>query len=63
MLFLKCLMINLFLSENIIKYILYRDKFIEILDINDVYENIYINEANYERTKILSYFKYKAYII
>ncbi len=49
--------------ENIIKYILYRDKFIEILDINDVYENIYINEANYERTKILSYFKYKAYII
>lgn len=49
--------------ENIIKYILYRDKFIEILDIKDVYENIYINEANYERTKILSYFKYKAYII
>lgn len=49
--------------DNIIKYILYRDKFIEILNINDVYENIYINEANYERTKILSYFKYKAYII
>lgn len=49
--------------DNIIKYILYRDKFIEILDIKDVYENIYINEANYERTKIHSYFKYKAYII
>lgn len=49
--------------DNIIKYILYRDKFIEILDIKDVYENIYINEANYERTKILSFFKYKAYII
>ncbi len=49
--------------DNIIKYILYRDKFIEILDIKEVYENIYINEANYERTKILSYFKYKAYII
>lgn len=49
--------------DNIIKYILYRDKFTEILDIKDVYENIYINEANYERTKILSYFKYKAYII
>ena len=49
--------------DNIIKYILYRDKFIEILDIKDVYENIYINEANYERTKIHSYFKYKAYVI
>lgn len=49
--------------DNIIKYILYRDKFIEILDIKEVYENIYINEANYERTKILSYFKYRAYII
>ena len=49
--------------DNIIKYILYRDKFIEILDLKEVYENIYINEANYERTKILSYFKYKAYII
>lgn len=49
--------------DNIIKYILYRDKFIEILDFKEVYEYIYINEANYERTKIASYFKYKAYII
>lgn len=49
--------------DNIIKYILYKDNFIEILDLKEVYENIYINEANYERTKIVSYFKYKAYII
>lgn len=49
--------------DNIINYILYRDKFIEIIDLYDVYEHIYINEANYERTKITSYFKYRSYVI
>lgn len=49
--------------NNIINYVLYRDKFIEIIDLYDVYEHIYINEANYERTKISSYFKYKSYVI
>lgn len=49
--------------DNIINYIIYNDKFIEVLDINSVYNNIYINEANYERTKITSYFNYRNYII
>ncbi|MFK4785350.1 hypothetical protein [Fusobacterium sp. MFO224] len=49
--------------DNIINYIIYNDKFIEILDIKSVYNNIYINEANYERTKITSYFNYRNYII
>lgn len=49
--------------ENIINYIIFNDKFIEILDVKSVYESIYINEANYERTKISSYFNYKNYII
>ena len=49
--------------DNIINYIIYNDKFIEVLDVKSVYDNIYINEANYERTKITSYFNYKNYII
>lgn len=48
--------------ENIIKSILYRDEFIEIIPIKDAYDYIYINEANYERTKILSYEKYLMYV-
>lgn len=49
--------------DNIINYIIYNDKFIEVLDVKSVYDNIYINEANYERTKITSYFNYRNYII
>lgn len=49
--------------DNIINYIIYNDKFIEVLDVKAVYDNIYINEANYERTKITSYFNYRSYII
>lgn len=49
--------------DNIIKTILYRDEFIEIIDIKDAYDYIYINEANYERTKILNYERYLAYVV
>ena len=49
--------------ENIIKTILYRDEFIEIIDVKDAYDYIYINEANYERTKILNYEKYQMYVV
>ena len=49
--------------DNIIKSILYRDEFIEIIDIKDAYDYIYINEANYERTKILNYERYLAYVV
>ena len=49
--------------DNIIKAILYRDEFIEIIDVKDAYDYIYINEANYERTKILSYEKYQMYVV
>lgn len=49
--------------ENIINAILYRDKFIEIIDIKDAYDYIYINEANYERTKLGGYEDYLNYVI
>lgn len=49
--------------DNIIKVILYRDEFIEIIDVKDAYDYIYINEANYERTKILNYEKYQMYVV
>lgn len=49
--------------DNIIKAILYRDDFIEIIDVKDAYDYIYINEANYERTKILNYEKYQMYVV
>ncbi|MGO5427885.1 hypothetical protein [Fusobacterium mortiferum] len=49
--------------DNIIKAILYRDEFIEIIDVKDAYDYIYINEANYERTKILNYEKYQMYVV
>ncbi|MGF6907003.1 hypothetical protein [Fusobacterium sp. PH5-44] len=49
--------------ENIIKSILYRDEFIEIINVKDAYDYIYINEANYERTKIPNYEKYISYVI
>lgn len=49
--------------ENIIKRVVYQDDFIELIDPQDAYDYIYINEANYERTKISSYEKYVEYII
>ena len=49
--------------DNIIKAILYRDEFIEIIDVKDAYDYIYINEANYERTKLLNYEKYQMYVV
>ncbi|MBC2851307.1 hypothetical protein H5J22_07800 [Cetobacterium sp. 8H] len=49
--------------DNIIKSILYRDEFIEIIDVESAYGTLYINEANYERTKIVGYEKYLAYVV
>ena len=49
--------------DNIIKTILYRDEFIEIINPKDAYDYIYINEANYERTKIPNYEKYISYVV
>lgn len=49
--------------ENIIKAILYRDEFVELVNTKDAYDYIYINEANYERTKIPNYEKYISYVI
>ncbi len=49
--------------NNIINYIIYNDKFIEILEFERVMGNVYINEANYERTKLTNYDNYRSYII
>lgn len=49
--------------ENLINYIIYNDKFMEILNVDAVYEHVYINEANYERTKLSTYENYQNYII
>lgn len=49
--------------ENIIKYLVYRDEFLEIVNPQDVYDYIYINEANYGRTRISNYEGYEGYII
>lgn len=49
--------------DNIVKSILFRDEFIEIIDLESAYTNLYINEANYERTKIVGYDKYLAYVV
>lgn len=49
--------------ENIIKYIIYRDEFIEIINPQDVYDYVYINEANYGRTKIANYEGYHNYVV
>ncbi|MGL6170122.1 MAG: hypothetical protein ACRC0K_02620 [Fusobacteriaceae bacterium] len=49
--------------ENIIKRVVYQDDFIELINPQDAYDYIYINEANYERTKISCYEKYIEYII
>ncbi len=49
--------------ENILNYLIYRDEFLEILDPQDVYDYIYINEADYGRTRVTSYDMYYKYII
>ncbi|MEG0729837.1 MAG: hypothetical protein RR421_00855, partial [Cetobacterium sp.] len=49
--------------KNIVNSILFRDEFIEIIDIEDAYNSIYINEANYERTRIGNYNKYLSYVV
>lgn len=49
--------------ENIVNYLVYRDEFVEIINPQDVYDYIYINEANYGRTKICNYDAYHGYII
>ncbi len=48
--------------DNIIKYLIYRDEFLEIINPQDVYDYIYINEANYGRTRIGNYDSYYGYI-
>lgn len=48
--------------ENIIKYIDYRDLFIEIVAPQNVYDYLYINEADYGRTKVTDFHGYKNYI-
>ncbi len=49
--------------DNIINRILFQDDFIDIIAPDIAYEYLYINEANYERTKILNYEKYIEYVI
>lgn len=49
--------------KNIINRIILQDEFIEIIDVESAYSHIYINEANYERTKITSYDKYIDFVI
>lgn len=49
--------------KNIVNRILFRDDFIEIIDIEAAYNSIYINEANYERTRIANYNKYLSYVV
>ena len=49
--------------DNIVKSILFQDKFYELIDIQDVKDYIYINEANYERTRITNHDRYRDYIV
>lgn len=49
--------------ENIIKHIIYNDEFIEVVDVESAYTTLYINEANYERTRIVGYDNYLKYIV
>lgn len=48
--------------EKIINVFLYKDENIELIDFKDIKDYIYINEANYERTKILNYETYIEYV-
>lgn len=49
--------------KNIIKAFIYREKDIELISFKDVKDYTYINEANYERTKIQKYEDYEEFII
>lgn len=49
--------------DNIVKSILFQDKFYELIEIQDVKDYIYINEANYERTRITNHDRYRDYIV
>ena len=49
--------------ENIVNYLVYRDEFLEIISEKNVYDYIYINEANYGRTRITDYAGYYKYIV
>ncbi|OQY42612.1 MAG: hypothetical protein B6227_01750 [Fusobacteriia bacterium 4572_74] len=49
--------------SNIINYLVYRDEFLDIIELKDVYDYVYINESNYGRTRISQYDEYHRYII
>ncbi|TDT68114.1 hypothetical protein EV215_1835 [Hypnocyclicus thermotrophus] len=49
--------------DNILKYIDYRDMDIEILSPENIYNYVYINEADYGRTKISTYENYYNYVV
>ena len=49
--------------SNIINYLTYRDKFLEIIEPKDVFDYIYINESNYGRTRISQHEEYHQYIV
>lgn len=49
--------------SNIVKAFIYRENNIELIDFKDVKDYVYINEANYERTRILKYEDYEDFVI
>jgi hypothetical protein len=49
--------------ENILDYVVFRDLFTDIISPQNVYDYLYINEADYGRTKISTYDCYYRYII
>lgn len=49
--------------ENILNYINYRNMFSEIISPANIYDHVYINEADYGRTKIYNYESYYNYIV
>ncbi|MGL4391891.1 MAG: hypothetical protein ACRCSK_00420 [Fusobacteriaceae bacterium] len=49
--------------DNIVKRILYQDEPIEIVSVEDAFGYIYLNEANYKRTKIETYENYLNYVV
>ncbi len=54
---------SFFSVDDIIEKFIYRDVDTDIIDSEYVMDYIYINEANYERSRIDSYYKYINYII
>lgn len=49
--------------DNILNYINYRNMFSEIIAPQNIYDHVYINEADYGRTKIYNYESYYQYIV